>query len=154
VAAGYSGDTDRAKAFVGDFARQFGPARITVHRGNVANPADCQRVVQEVIAEHGRLDILVNNAGVTADKLAVDLTTAEWDKVLDVNLSGAFHMAQAAPGPHARAGHRADHQRVLAGRRDRQHRPGQLRRVQVRAVRADQGAPPGKRRSSCPGRAG
>jgi NAD(P)-dependent dehydrogenase (short-subunit alcohol dehydrogenase family) len=96
VAAGYSGDTDRAKAFVGDFARQFGPARITVHRGNVASPADCQRVVQEVIAEHGRLDILVNNAGVTVDKLAVDLTTADWDKVLTVNLSGAFHMAQAA----------------------------------------------------------
>jgi NAD(P)-dependent dehydrogenase (short-subunit alcohol dehydrogenase family) len=96
VAAGYSGDTDRAKAFVGDFARQFGPARITVHRGNVASPADCQRVVQEVIAGHGRLDILVNNAGVTVDKLAVDLTTADWDKVLTVNLSGAFHMAQAA----------------------------------------------------------
>ena len=38
VAAGYSGDTDRAKAFVGDFAPQFGPARITVHRGNVASP--------------------------------------------------------------------------------------------------------------------
>jgi acetoacetyl-CoA reductase/3-oxoacyl-[acyl-carrier protein] reductase len=96
VAAGYSGDTDRAKAFVGDFAPQFGPARITVHRGNVASPGDCQRVVQEVIAEHGRLDILVNNAGVTVDKLAVDLTTADWDKVLAVNLSGAFHMAQAA----------------------------------------------------------
>jgi acetoacetyl-CoA reductase/3-oxoacyl-[acyl-carrier protein] reductase len=96
VAAGYSGDTDRAKAFVGDFAPQFGPARITVHRGNVATPGDCQRVVQEVIAEHGRLDILVNNAGVTVDKLAVDLTTADWDKVLAVNLSGAFHMAQAA----------------------------------------------------------
>jgi NAD(P)-dependent dehydrogenase (short-subunit alcohol dehydrogenase family) len=96
VAAGYSGDTDRAKAFVGDFARKFAPARVTVHRGNVASPADCQRVVHEVIAEHGRLDILVNNAGVTVDKLAVDLTTADWDKVLSVNLSGAFHMAQAA----------------------------------------------------------
>lgn len=96
VAAGYSGDTDRAKAFVSGFAPQFGPARITVHRGNVASPEDCQRVVQEVIAEHGRLDILVNNAGVTVDKLAVDLTTADWDKVLAVNLSGAFHMAQAA----------------------------------------------------------
>jgi 3-oxoacyl-[acyl-carrier protein] reductase len=96
VAAGYSGDTGRANAFAGDFARQFGPARVTVHRGNVARPADCQRVVQEVIAEHGRLDVLVNNAGITVDKLAVDLTTADWDKVLAVNLSGAFHMAQAA----------------------------------------------------------
>lgn len=67
-----------------------------MHRGNVTSPGDCQRVVQEVIAEHGRLDILVNNAGVTVDKLAVDLTTADWDKVLAVSLSGAFHMAQAA----------------------------------------------------------
>jgi NAD(P)-dependent dehydrogenase (short-subunit alcohol dehydrogenase family) len=99
VAAGYSGNTERAKAFAAGFERRFtAPVRLTLHRGNVASPEDCQRVVQEVIDQHGRLDILINNAGITLDKLALNMATADWDKVIDVNLSGAFHMAQAALG--------------------------------------------------------
>ena len=99
VAAGYSGNTDRAKAFVAGFEQRFGaPVRLTVHQGNVGRPEDCQRVVREVIDRHGRLDILVNNAGITIDKLALDLSVADWGKVVDVNLSGAFFMAQAALG--------------------------------------------------------
>jgi acetoacetyl-CoA reductase/3-oxoacyl-[acyl-carrier protein] reductase len=99
VAAGYSGNAERAKAFAADFERRFSaPARFTVHQGNIASPEDCRRVVREVIEQHGRLDILVNNAGITIDKLALDMTTADWDKVVTVNLSGAFHMAQAALG--------------------------------------------------------
>jgi acetoacetyl-CoA reductase/3-oxoacyl-[acyl-carrier protein] reductase len=99
VAAGYSGNTERAKAFAADFGRRSGaPVRLTLHQGNVAAPEDCRRVVQEVIDQHGRLDILVNNAGITIDKLALDLTTGDWDKVVTVNLSGAFYMTQAALG--------------------------------------------------------
>jgi NAD(P)-dependent dehydrogenase (short-subunit alcohol dehydrogenase family) len=99
VAAGYSGNAERAKAFAAGFGRRPGPpVRLTLHQGNVAAPEDCRRVVQEVIDRHGRLDILVNNAGITQDKLALDLTTADWDKVISVNLSGAFYMAQAALG--------------------------------------------------------
>ena len=54
---------------------------------------DC---VDRVIAESGRIDILVNNAGVNIRKAALDVTEADWDTVLDVNLRGAFFMAQAA----------------------------------------------------------
>ena len=97
VAAGYSGDPERAARFADHIAATYGSAtRVTLHRGNVAEPEDCQRVVHEVIDQHGRLDILVNNAGVTHDNLTLNLTTVEWDKVLTVNLSGAFHMSQAA----------------------------------------------------------
>jgi NAD(P)-dependent dehydrogenase (short-subunit alcohol dehydrogenase family) len=46
--------------------------------------------------QHGRLDILVNNAGIAIDKLALDITGEDWSKVVAVNLSGAFHMSQAA----------------------------------------------------------
>jgi NAD(P)-dependent dehydrogenase (short-subunit alcohol dehydrogenase family) len=99
VAAGYSGNSERAEAFAADFERRFGaPVRLTVHRGNIASPQDCRRVVDQVIDQHGRLDILVNNAGITIDKLALDMTTGDWDKVLAVNLSGAFYMAQAVLG--------------------------------------------------------
>jgi acetoacetyl-CoA reductase/3-oxoacyl-[acyl-carrier protein] reductase len=97
VAAGYSGDTERAALFAAGITEKHGATiQTTVHQGNVANPDHCQRVVQEVIDQHGRLDILVNNAGITHDNLTLNLSTAEWDKVLAVNLSGAFHMSQAA----------------------------------------------------------
>lgn len=97
MAAGYSGDAARATSFAADLTAKYGASvRATVHHGNVANPHDCERVVQEVIDQRGRLDILVNNAGVTHDNLTLNLTTDEWDKVLAVNLSGAFHMSQPA----------------------------------------------------------
>jgi NAD(P)-dependent dehydrogenase (short-subunit alcohol dehydrogenase family) len=97
AAAGHSADAERAAALAQDLGeRHDGRIRATVHQGNVANPADCERVVQEVIDQHGRLDILVNNAGVTHDNLTLNLTTGEWDEVLAVNLSGAFHMSRAA----------------------------------------------------------
>jgi acetoacetyl-CoA reductase/3-oxoacyl-[acyl-carrier protein] reductase len=53
-------------------------------------------VVNEVIEQHGRLDILVNNAGITIDKVAAKMSDEDWHRVLDVNLSGAFFISQAA----------------------------------------------------------
>ena len=49
-----------------------------------------------MIEQHGRLDILINNAGITIDKTVPKLTDDDWDKVLAVNLSGAFFLSQAA----------------------------------------------------------
>ena len=95
VAAGYSGNRDRADQFVKEFERDFdGPGRVTVHQGNVSQPEDCRRVVQEVLDAHGRIDILVNNAGITMDKMAMKMSIKDWDTVLAVNLSGSFYMAQ------------------------------------------------------------
>ena len=97
VAAGYSGNTERADQFVKEFEADFdGPGRATVHQGNVSNPDDCHRVVQEVLEQHGRIDILVNNAGITMDKMAMKMSVEDWNTVLAVNLSGSFYMAQSA----------------------------------------------------------
>jgi acetoacetyl-CoA reductase/3-oxoacyl-[acyl-carrier protein] reductase len=97
IAAGYSGNQERAAAFITDMDEAFdGSVRVSVHQGNVASRDDCRRTVQEVIAQHGRLDILVNNAGIAVDKLALVMTGEDWSKVIAVNLSGAFQMAQAA----------------------------------------------------------
>lgn len=94
IAAGYSGDTERAARFAAQFKTRF-DASVTTHRGNVGVPNDCRRVVAEVLEQHGRLDILVNNAGITIDKTVLKLTDEDWHKVLDVNLSGAFFLSQA-----------------------------------------------------------
>jgi NAD(P)-dependent dehydrogenase (short-subunit alcohol dehydrogenase family) len=97
VAAGFSKDVERANRFVQDFADRFSTP-VSTHRGNVASPDDCRRVVNEVIEQHGRLDILINNAGITIDKTILKLTDDDWRKVLDVNLSGAFFLSQAVLG--------------------------------------------------------
>ena len=97
VAAGYSGNRERAEQFAKEFEAEFATeGRATVHQGNVSRPEDCRRVVQEVLDEHGRLDILVNNAGITIDKMAMKMSPEDWNTVLAVNLSGSFYMAQPA----------------------------------------------------------
>jgi NAD(P)-dependent dehydrogenase (short-subunit alcohol dehydrogenase family) len=103
IAAGFSGNVERAEQFAKDFADRFGTS-VSTHRGNVASPDDCRRVVNEVIEQHGRLDILINNAGITIDKTILKLSDDDWHKVLDVNLSGAFFLSQAALGHMAERG--------------------------------------------------
>jgi NAD(P)-dependent dehydrogenase (short-subunit alcohol dehydrogenase family) len=97
IAAGFSGNVERADQFAQEFAARF-PTPVSTHRGNVASPDDCRRVVNEVLEQHGRLDILINNAGITIDKTILKLTDDDWHKVLDVNLSGAFFLSQAVLG--------------------------------------------------------
>jgi acetoacetyl-CoA reductase len=89
VAAGYSRDKEAADRF-----RDSLP-RCSVHQGNIGSSDDCERVIREVIETHGKLDILVNNAGITADKTVRKMTVDEWDRVVQVNLSGAFYLSRA-----------------------------------------------------------
>jgi len=95
VAAGYWRGQEAAEKFMAGMSEQY-PGRITVHEGNIGEPGDCRRVLREVIDQHGRLDILVNNAGITIDRTVAKMTDDDWHKVIAVNLSGAFFMAQAA----------------------------------------------------------
>jgi 2-dehydro-3-deoxy-D-gluconate 5-dehydrogenase len=63
---------------------------------DVADPASCRDLVRQTVERFGRLDILVNNAGMSIRKPPQDYAIAEWQAVLDVNLTGAFALAQAA----------------------------------------------------------
>ena len=63
---------------------------------DVSNPADVQAVVDKTMAAHGRVDILVNNAGITWGARPEEMPLDKWQKVIDVNLTGAFLFAQAA----------------------------------------------------------
>jgi acetoacetyl-CoA reductase/3-oxoacyl-[acyl-carrier protein] reductase len=96
VAAGFSGNQQRADEFARDFSGTFPDSHMSVHRGDIGSADDCRRTVAEVIDRHGRLDILVNNAGITADRTVLKMVDADWRRVLDVNLSGAFYLSQAA----------------------------------------------------------
>ncbi len=62
---------------------------------DVAKPADVAAAVAAVLKAYGRIDVLVNNAGVVDDAPFLDLPLEELDRVLSINLRGAFLMAQA-----------------------------------------------------------
>jgi NAD(P)-dependent dehydrogenase (short-subunit alcohol dehydrogenase family) len=96
IAAGFSGNQERAEMFAQEVAGAYPESHMSVHQGDIANPDDCRRTVAEVIERHGRLDILVNNAGITADRTVLKMTDDDWRRVIDVNLSGAFYLSQAA----------------------------------------------------------
>ena len=61
---------------------------------DVARPEDCQRLVDETLATFGRVDILVNNAGIGTAYPATREDPEEFRRVIDVNLNGAYWMAQ------------------------------------------------------------
>lgn len=50
---------------------------------------------QRVISEFGKIDILINNAGITKDSTLMKMTAEQWQKVIDVNLTGVFNCTQA-----------------------------------------------------------
>ena len=72
---------------------------------DTSRPEDAHRLVELSLEEYGRLDILVNNAGIDAPSgNAWDLPIEEWQRVIDVNLSGVFYCSQAALRPMLEAG--------------------------------------------------
>jgi NAD(P)-dependent dehydrogenase (short-subunit alcohol dehydrogenase family) len=70
--------------------------------GDVAREEDAQNAVARAVEEFGRLDILVNNAGIGMTRQVVDLTSADWDRQLAVNLKGVFLFSKYAI-PHMRS---------------------------------------------------
>ncbi|GAA1518668.1 glucose 1-dehydrogenase [Nocardioides humi] len=73
-----------------------GGTRALAVRCDVASPEDCAAVVDRAVAELGAIDILVNNAGVGTAVPALKETPEQFRGVIDVNLLGAYWMAQAA----------------------------------------------------------
>jgi 3-oxoacyl-[acyl-carrier protein] reductase len=65
------------------------------HTMDVTQRDQVDAVVAAVLARHGRIDVLVNNAGITQDARLQNMTQAQFDRVIDVNLRGVFHCAQA-----------------------------------------------------------
>ncbi len=71
----------------------------TIVQCNVASRASCELAFHAVEQAMGRVDVLVSNAGIAQQKLFTDITPDEWQHMLDVNLTGAFHLCQLAlPG--------------------------------------------------------
>src|SRR5262245_48333167 len=70
--------------------------RAAVFQADLSAPAQCESVVHGAVSELGRLDILINMASVYTQRPFADLTAADWDAVLAVDLRAAFLCAHAA----------------------------------------------------------
>jgi NAD(P)-dependent dehydrogenase (short-subunit alcohol dehydrogenase family) len=72
------------------------PGEVRFGHVDVSSAADCRAAVAATVDAYGRLDVLVNNAGRHDFRVTTDVTEEEWDADIAVNLSGAFHLSQAA----------------------------------------------------------
>ena len=72
------------------------PGSVEAFEADVSKVDDVQALVAEAVRRYGRLDVLVNNAGIETRQSLLETTEANYDKVLGIDLKGAFFAAQAA----------------------------------------------------------
>lgn len=89
IALLYAANQDKAHEVLEQLAAY--PVRAKAYHCDVADFEQCARVFQQIVADFGRIDILVNNAGITKDKLVLSMSQEDFDRVLEVNLKGAFN---------------------------------------------------------------
>ena len=77
--------------------------KVKAYESNAADFEQTQQVVEQVLADFGKIDILVNNAGITKDGLAMRMTEQQWDAVIAVNMKSAFNYMHAVLPAMARA---------------------------------------------------
>lgn len=99
VVINHRGSADGAAAVAEEISARGGAALVI--QADVSQYDEAQRLVQETLAAFGQVDVLVNNAGIAHDGALWRLTDAQWQAVLDTNVTGAFHCL-AACAPHFR----------------------------------------------------
>jgi 3-oxoacyl-[acyl-carrier protein] reductase len=101
VVVNYRSDAESAEALVASIGDDGG--RAIAIGADVTDPEQIETLFGRAEEELGPVLVLVNNAGMRADGLAPQLATAQWDSVLEINLSAAFHTTRRALRPMLRA---------------------------------------------------
>jgi 3-oxoacyl-[acyl-carrier protein] reductase len=94
VAVNYRSDQDAADGLVAELTEKGCHAK--AFQADVSEPAQCRRLVEEVVAEFGPLDALASNAGVEHFGALESITLADFDKVFHTNVAGQLFLTQAA----------------------------------------------------------
>ncbi len=94
VVVNYSRSKEPAEELVRKISDDGGEA-IAV-QGDVADPEQAQRLIDETIEHFGRVDVLVNNAGITVDRTLKKLSIEDWNKVINVDLNSCYYTVHAA----------------------------------------------------------
>lgn len=88
VIVNYNGSKEKADRVVKEITEAGGTAEAV--QCSVADYEACGEMIRNALEKYGRIDILVNNAGITRDNLAVKISEADFDAVMDTNLKGTF----------------------------------------------------------------
>src|SRR5512139_3561855 len=88
VVVNYNRSKDQAEGVLQEITVRGGKAEIV--QADISHPGAVQALFEHLRKRYNRLDILVNNAGIIKDNLLLSTEVSDWDKVLDVNLKGAF----------------------------------------------------------------
>ena len=88
VAVNYQSSEEAARQVAQSIIDLGGEALVMA--GDVSREDSAEGFVKQVLEQWGRIDILVNNAGITRDRLLLRMTAEDWDRVIEVNLRGAF----------------------------------------------------------------
>jgi glucose 1-dehydrogenase len=106
VVINYVSDEDKAQALAEEIRAKG--ARAMIVRADVSDEAQVSAMFRTMIAEFGTIDILVNNAGLQQDAPFHELTLAQWNRVLGVNLTGQFLCSREAVREFRRRGVKAE----------------------------------------------
>ena len=94
VIVNYQGSKEKAEEVVNTILANGGQAES--YGCDVSDFESCGNMIGEIIKKYGHLDILVNNAGITRDGLLMKMSEEDFEKVINVNLKGAFHTIRHA----------------------------------------------------------
>jgi 3-oxoacyl-[acyl-carrier protein] reductase len=92
---------DKLKQVAAEIAASGNQAEVFIL--DIANEEAIKSTAKAVLAHYGKIDVLVNNAGITRDSLLLRMKRADWDDVLQTNLTGTFLLTQAVMGSMVRA---------------------------------------------------
>lgn len=103
VAFTYAGSVDKAQEIENKLS---GEGKIKAYQSDASDYDAAQKLVDDVLADFGKVDILVNNAGITKDNLLLRMTKEDWSTIMRVNLDSVFNLTKAVIKPmmKARAG--------------------------------------------------
>ncbi|HVI93870.1 MAG TPA: 3-oxoacyl-[acyl-carrier-protein] reductase [Anaeromyxobacter sp.] len=102
VALNYAGNEAAAQEAL-RLVVEAGAPKAKLWRFDVADPAACAKAVEEIVAELGGVHVLVNNAGIAIDQLVMRLKDDDWNRTLQVNLTGNFNLIRAVTRPMMKA---------------------------------------------------
>ncbi|MCO4291820.1 3-oxoacyl-[acyl-carrier-protein] reductase [Solitalea sp. MAHUQ-68] len=97
VAFTYLSSVEKGQALEQEL-QQFG-TKVKGYRSDASDYNAAEQLINDIVAEFGRIDIVVNNAGITKDGLLMRMTEEQWDEVLRVNLKSIFNLTKAASKP-------------------------------------------------------
>ncbi len=96
VAFTYASSVEKANALEEELSAY---GKVKGYQSDASDYAAAQKLVEDVLAEFGRIDIVINNAGITKDNLLMRMSSEDFENVIQVNLNSAFNLTKAVIKP-------------------------------------------------------